>query len=129
MRMKRSAHNQLHSNGPLETLPRCVVNLKSLSNIMDIGSPCRRTTSCIYNRQNSSSVKFICITRKVCRLSGLVHYHPHRVMPSRCSWRVSHKIHCDLFPLLESLLTSSCMPKPSAREHCFQNKRFLFLKT
>ena len=33
------------------------------------------------------------------------------------------------FPLLEPSLTPSRMPKPSVRKHCFQNKRFLFLKT
>ena len=31
-------------------------------------------------------------------------------------------------PLLEPSLTPSCMPKPSVRKHCFQNKRFLFSK-
>ena len=33
------------------------------------------------------------------------------------------------FPLLKPSLTPSPMPKPSVRKHCFQNKRFLFLKT
>ena len=35
------------------------------------------------------------------------------------------------FPLLESSLTPSSMPKPNVRKkkHCFQNKRFLFSKT
>ena len=33
------------------------------------------------------------------------------------------------FPLLEPSLTPSCMPKPNVRKYCFQNKRFLFLKT
>ena len=32
-------------------------------------------------------------------------------------------------PLLEPSLTPSRMPKPSVKKHCFQNKRFLFLKT
>ena len=32
-------------------------------------------------------------------------------------------------PCLEPSLTPSRMPKPSVRKHCFQNKRFLFLKT
>ena len=32
------------------------------------------------------------------------------------------------FPLLESSLTPSQMPKPSMRKHCFQNKKFLFSK-
>ena len=33
------------------------------------------------------------------------------------------------FPLLEPSLTPSRMAKLSVRKHCFQNKRFLFLKT
>ena len=33
------------------------------------------------------------------------------------------------FPLLEPSLTPSRMPKPNVTKHCFQNKRFLFLKT
>ena len=33
------------------------------------------------------------------------------------------------FPLLEPSLAPSHMPKPKVRKHCFQNKRFLFLKT
>ena len=33
------------------------------------------------------------------------------------------------FPLLESSLTPSRMPKLSVRKHCFQNKMFLFSKT
>ena len=33
------------------------------------------------------------------------------------------------FPLLESSLTSSRMPKPNVRKQHFQNKLFLFLKT
>ena len=32
-------------------------------------------------------------------------------------------------PWLESSPTPSRMPKPSMRKHCFQSKRFLFLKT
>ena len=32
------------------------------------------------------------------------------------------------FPHLEPSLTPSHMSKPSVRKHCFQNKRFLFLK-
>ena len=33
------------------------------------------------------------------------------------------------FPLLEPSLTPLRMPKPNVRKYCFQNKRFLFLKT
>ena len=43
---------------------KCVVNLGSLSDIMDIGTPCSRTISLMYNRQNISSVKVIRTARK-----------------------------------------------------------------
>ena len=43
---------------------KCAVNLGSLSDIMDTGTPCSQTVSRIHNRQNSSSVKVIRKVRK-----------------------------------------------------------------
>ena len=43
---------------------KCAVNLGSLSDTMDTGTPCSWTISRIYNQQNSSSMKVIRTTRK-----------------------------------------------------------------
>ena len=43
---------------------KCMVNLGSLSDTIDTDTPCNRTISRIYNRQNSSSVKVIHTARK-----------------------------------------------------------------
>ena len=43
---------------------KCVVNLGSLSDTMDTGTPCSRTISRMYNLQNLSNVKVIYTTRK-----------------------------------------------------------------
>ena len=43
---------------------KCTVNLGSLSDTMDTGTPCSRTISRIYNRQNLSNVKVIRTARK-----------------------------------------------------------------
>ena len=43
---------------------KCVVNLGSLSDTMDTGTPCSRTISRIYNWQNLSNAKVIRTARK-----------------------------------------------------------------
>ena len=43
---------------------KCAINLGSLSDMIETGTPCNRTISQIYNRHNSSSVKVIRTARK-----------------------------------------------------------------
>ena len=78
---------------------KCVLNLGSLSDMIETDTPCSQIVSRIYNLQNSSSVKVIHTARKMCQLSEPVHNHPHRIMPSQCPWQVGHKVHHDLLPL------------------------------
>ena len=61
---KNGAHPSLRFHGLLETLPKVCCNLGSLSDTMDTDTPYTWIISRIYNWQNSSSVKVICIARK-----------------------------------------------------------------
>ena len=77
---KNGAHHPLHPDGLLETLPKVCRNLGSLFDTIEIGTPCNRTISHIYNRQNSSSVKVI---------------HTARKCPDLVSWfTITHTVSC-----------------------------------
>ena len=64
MDKKNGVHHAMRPHGLLETLPKVCRNMGSLSNTIETGTPCNRTISQIYSRQNSSSVKVMCTTRK-----------------------------------------------------------------
>ena len=65
---KNGAHPSVRPHGLLESLPKVCLNLGSLSDTMDTGTPYTRIISRIYNFQNFSCVKVIRTSRKCANL-------------------------------------------------------------